>query len=252
MYYDANLSIFTLVFKCLIYFNYAITNIIFTARQGGSIKIFKLGVSVWREQRHLPLCTDSNSTYICLYSIYTDTASIHYTASVQNLHSLLSTSICLYTAFFQPRFASIQPLLNIHLPLSKLQSTFIWLFTTSIWPSFKLHLSECFYTVFIQTLSVSIQSPFNIYLPLYSLQSTSVCLYTVSIQHLSASIQPPFNLHLPLSDTASIQLLHRICTAFFQPRIASIQYIHYTAFINIHLPLNRLQSTFVCLYTTSI
>ena len=214
MYYDANLSIFTLVFKCLIYFNYAITNIIFTARQGGSIKIFKLGVSVWREQRHLPLCTDSYSTSICLYSIHTDTASIQ-----------LLYRIC--TAFSQPRFASIQPLLNIYLPLNKLQSTFIWLFTTSIWPSFKLHLSECLYTVFIQTLSVSIQSPFNIYLPLYSLQSTSVCLYTVSIQHLYASIQPPFNLHLPLSDTASIQLLHRICTAFFQPRFASI---HYTAF----------------------
>ena len=189
MYYDANLSIFTLVFKCLIYFNYAITNIIFTARQGGSIKIFKLGVSVWREQRHLPLCTDSNSTYICLYSIYTDTASI------QLLYRICTAFFqpCLYTAFFQPRFASIQPLLNIHLPLSKLQSTFIWLFTTSIWPS--------------------------------------------------------FNLHPPLSDTASIQLLYRICTVSFQPRIASIQY---TAFIRIHLPLNRLQSTFVCLYTTSI
>ena len=175
MYYDANLSIFTLVFKCLIYFNYAITNIIFTARQGGSIKIFKLGVSVWREQRHLPLCTDSYSTSICLYSIYTDTASIQ-----------LLYRIC--TAFFQPRFASIQPSFNIDLPLYSLYSTSICLLANSsqplsdsLQPLFGLHSTSI-------CLSVSKQSSFNLYLTLYILHSTSICLCTSSIQPTSASI----------------------------------------------------------------
>ena len=226
MYYDANLSIFTLVFKCLIYFNYAITNIIFTARQGGSIKIFKLGVSVWREQRHLPLCTDSNSTYICLYSIYTDTASIQ-----------LLYRIC--TAFFQPRFASIQPSFNLDLPLYSLYSTSICLLANSsqplsdsLQPLFGLHSTSI-------CLSVSKQSSFNLYLTLYILHSTSICLCTSSIQPTSASIW--YSLH-----TASVQNLHRLLSA------SNCFYTIYTAFINIHLPLNRLQSTFVCLYTTSI